>query len=239
MELRNSRIIITGGSTGYGYGMAQALKSAGAEVWITGRNAEKLEKAACELKVHSVQADACSGADWDMLFKTVGNVDVLINNAGAGCRIAELKDQTDEEIISAVNTNLTSVILGCRRAAAHMSARRKGNIINISSVCALYAWPAWSVYTAAKAGLAKFSKGLYTEMRPYGVRVTCVTPSWGQTEFNKAANIKGASENPDLSSKCTSPTELGNLIRNVLETPDHLAVPEITLLPMIQDISPM
>ncbi len=42
-----------------------------------------------------------------------------------------------------------------------------------SSVCALYAWPAWSVYTAAKAGVAKFSHGLYTELRPYNVHVTC------------------------------------------------------------------
>lgn len=138
MEIRNSRIIITGGSTGYGYGMAEVLKAAGAEIWITGRNPEKLAKAAAELQVHSIQADACSGADWDRLFNTVGSVDVLINNAGAGCRIAPVKDQTDEEIISAINTNLTGVILGCRRAAALMSAQKKGNIINISSICALY-----------------------------------------------------------------------------------------------------
>jgi len=131
------------------------------------------------------------------------------------------------------------VILGCRRAAGIMTARRQGMIINISSICALYAWPCWSVYTAAKAGLAKFSHGLYTELRPYDVRVTCVTPSWGQTAFNKAANISGAAENPELNKKCISPDDLGKLIREIIEMPDHLAIPDISILPMIQDISPM
>ena len=76
-------------------------------------------------------------------------------------------------------------------------------------------------------------------MRPYNVRVSCVTPSWGQTNFNQAANISGASENPDMASKCTAPEELGKIILDIIEQPDHLAVPDITVMPMIQDISPM
>ena len=108
-----------------------------------------------------------------------------------------------------------------------------------SSVCALYAWPAWSVYTAAKAGVAKFSHGLYTELRPYNVHVTCLTPSWGQTGFNQAANISGASEDPAKAAQCTSPEELGMIVKNILETPDHLAIPDLTVQPMIQDICPM
>jgi short-subunit dehydrogenase len=183
--------------------------------------------------------DVTKSEDWDRVFAEAGCPDILINNAGAGGKIAPVAEQTDAEIISTININLTGTILGCRRAAELMCARKSGMIINISSVCALYAWPGWSVYTAAKAGLAKFSHGLYTELRPYGVRVSCVTPSWGQTNFNHAACISGASENPELAKKCTAPEELGMIIRQLVEQPDHLAVPDITIQPMIQDISPM
>ncbi len=239
MQLKNAKVLITGGSDGYGRGIAAVLKKAGAEVWITGRNVEKLEKAAEELGVRTIQADASSGADWDRVMRETGELDVLVNNAGFGGKIVPVAEQTDEDIIRTIGTNLTGVVLGCRRAGAMMAKRKRGIIINISSVCALYAWPAWSVYTAAKAGVAKFSHGLYTELRPHGVRVSCVTPSWGQTGFNHAANISGASENPELAAKCIAPEELGNIVRSIIEQPDHLAVPDITVQPVIQDISPM
>ena len=239
MQLKNAKVLVTGGSDGYGRGIAAVLKNAGAEVWITGRNAAKLEKTAQELGVRTIQADASSGADWDRVMRETGDFDVLVNNAGFGGKIVPVAEQTDEDIIRTIGTNLTGVILGCRRAAAMMVRRKRGIIINISSVCALYAWPAWSVYTAAKAGVAKFSHGLYTELRPYGVRVSCVTPSWGQTGFNHAANISGASENPELAAKCIAPEELGNIIKSIIEHPDHLAIPDVTVQPVIQDISPM
>lgn len=239
MQTADAKIIVTGGSEGYGKGIAKVLKSAGARVWITGRNEAKLAATATELGVEYLVADVTKPEDWDRVFDTVGTPDVLVNNAGAGGKIAPVAEQSDLDIINTININLTGTILGCRRAAALMCKQGSGMIINISSVCALYAWPAWSVYTAAKAGIAKFSHGLYTELRPYGVRVSCVTPSWGQTNFNNAAQICGASEDPEMSKKCTAPEELGAIIRQLIEQPDHLAVPDITIQPMIQDISPM
>jgi len=239
MNLKEAKALVTGGSDGYGRGIAETLKKAGAEVWITGRNPDKLTRTAAELGLHPVQADAASGRDWDRVMETVGDLDILVNNAGSGGHIAPLSEQSDEDITDTINTNLTGAILGCRRAAKIMAKRHGGIIVNISSVCALYAWPGWSVYTAAKAGLSKFSHGLYTELRPYGVRVTCLTPSWGQTAFNVAANISGAAEDAQLKHKCISPYDLGKLVREIIAMPDHLAIPDITIQPMIQDISPM
>lgn len=239
MVLAEKKVIVTGGSDGYGKGIAKVFRDAGAKVWITGRNEEKLKNTAALLQVEYIVADVAKGEDWDKVFSQVPSPDILINNAGAGGNIAPVAEQKDEEIIHTININLTGAILGCRRAAKIMMEKKSGLIINISSVCALYAWPAWSVYTAAKAGLSKFTHGLYTELRPYGVHVSCVTPSWGQTNFAKAANISAASEDPVLGKKCISPEELGIMIKHVAELPDHLAVPDITLQPMIQDISPM
>ena len=239
MKLKGKKILVTGGASGYGYGMAKSLSAAGGDVWITGRDEGRLNRAAAALKVHGVLADASLGADWDAVLEQMGGIDVLINNAGFGGTLAPVSEQTDEAILATLATNLTGVILGCARAARIMCAQRSGAIINISSVCALYAWPSWSVYTAAKAGVAKFSHGLYTEVRPYGVRVTCLTPSWGQTGFNVAAGIRGAAEDPVQAAQCISPDELGELVKSLLLMPDHLVVPDITIQPLIQEIAPM
>ncbi len=71
------------------------------------------------------------------------------------------------------------------------------------------------------------------------MRVTCLTPSWGRTDFNHASGISGASEDPSLADKCTDPADLGRIVLQILETPDYLAVPDLTVQPMVQDISPM
>ena len=69
MDVKGKKVIVTGGSGGYGKGIAEAFKQAGAEVWITGRNEQKLQATAAELGVHGVLANAASGADWDKLME--------------------------------------------------------------------------------------------------------------------------------------------------------------------------
>lgn len=239
MNPEGKRAIVTGGGSGYGRGIAAALVAAGAKVWITGRDGTKLARTAREIGATPIVADVTSGADWDRVFGEVGEVDMLVNNAGGGGRIAPLAEQGDEDIAAAVATNLTGAMLGAARAAKVMSARKDGLIVNISSVCAIHAWPCWSVYTAAKAGLLKFTHALHTEMRPFGVKVTCVIPSWGQTDFNRAAGIIGASEDPALSAKCMTPEQMGAFVLGLVRLPVELTVPEVTIQPMVQDIVPM
>lgn len=239
MELNGIKAIVTGGGSGFGKGISAALASAGAKVWIAGRNREKLVAAAGEIRAKAFVADASNGGDWDRLLAEVGDVDVLVNNAGFAGKIAPLAEQDDADISAVIATNLTGAIMGASRVARGMAKRRRGVIVNISSVCALHAWPGWSVYTAAKAGLLKFSHALHTEMRPYGVRVTCLIPSWGQTDFNRAAGISGASEDPRLARECISPSELGKIVTDLVALPDHLTVPELVVQPMVQEIIPM
>lgn len=236
MNCKGKNIIVTGGSEGYGYGMAKKLADRGAKVWIVGRTLEKLKKAASELGVNYVQGDVGNPADWDRIFTEVKTVDVLINNAGAGVKIAKLAESTDAEIERSISTNLTGVLLGCRRAAKAMSERKSGLIINISSVCSHYGWPGFVTYTAAKAGIDMASRALYTELRPAGVRVTVVTPSWGATNFSEAAGL--GPNDPKVAGQMMSPDQMGDLIVQIVESPDNLVFPEIMVQPTVQEIIP-
>ena len=241
MNNKTKVAIVTGGSKGYGYGIASELKKSGAEVWITGRDTAFLENAAKEINCRCFKADVTSAADWDKLLKTVmkenGRLDILVNNAGSGGQIAPCDEQTEKNIKSTIAVNLTGSILGCSRAAGIMKKQKNGIIINISSICARQAWPGWGIYSAAKAGLVQFSKSLYLELRPYGIRVTSVIPSWGATNFNANANLPEF--DGTTAEKCISPEEMGKQIVSICELPPHLCIQDITILPLIQEINPL
>ena len=244
MQLKDAVAIVTGGAKGYGKGIAAALKQSGAEVWITGRDEKALNAAVKQLGVHAVKADVASGRDWDRVFAAVmkarGRVDILVNNAGAGIKIAPMDQQTDEAIAESIAVNLTGTLYGCRRAAVVMKKQKCGIIVNISSGCAIHAWPGWGPYSAAKAGVNEFAHCLYTELRPSGARVTTITPYWGATDFVEASGIKGhPAGDPETRTKCMQPSEMGDLVVQVCAQPDHLATPDITVQPLIQEIVPM
>jgi NADP-dependent 3-hydroxy acid dehydrogenase YdfG len=86
----------------------------------------------------------------------------------------------------------------------------------------------------------RFSKGLYLEVRTSGVRVTTLTPSWGATEFCDNSGIGGhPATDPAVRAKCTHPLELGKIVADVVETPAHLEILELTVVPTVQEIMPL
>jgi NAD(P)-dependent dehydrogenase (short-subunit alcohol dehydrogenase family) len=238
-NLADSTVLVTGASRGYGAGIAEAFRKAGARVWITGRDAATLHKTAERIGASPFVADVSDGSAWDRLLENVtaqsGRLDVLINNAGEGVKISETTQQTDESIARSIASNLTGAMLGCRRAAAIMQRQGAGLIVNIGSACSTHAWPGWSVYSAAKAGLLMFTRCLLAEMRPHGVRVTSVLPSWGQTDFTQAADLPP--REPEVLAQCISPADLGRLIVDTARLPGHLLTEEIKLWPMVQPVS--
>ena len=174
----NRIVLITGASSGYGKAMAKAFKDNGDTVIMTARGLEKLTAACEEVQGDlAFSMDVTRPEDWEYAVATVkekyGRLDILINNAGGGVTIKEVGDFTVDEIDATIRLNLNSVIYGCRAFSHMMKAQKCGTMINISSVCARQCWPTWSVYAAAKAGVLNFSKGMYLEMQPYGVRVSC------------------------------------------------------------------
>lgn len=231
---------MTGASNGYGVGIAEAMIAKGFTVWITARNREKLNGIANKIGGRAIVADATSPQDWDrvmdIILKESGRLDILVNNAGGGIAVAPITGQSDEDIVESIQTNLTAAILGSKRAAQVMQKQKNGTIINISSICATQAWEGWGIYAAAKAGLNQFTRSLYVEMRPYKVRATVLVPSWGATGFQTGANLPAPEA--ELASQMISPADIGKVVVDICLLPDHLVVPELTLLPLVQEILP-
>ncbi len=241
LPLHGQVALVTGGAKGFGAGIAEALRNAGARVWITGRDEAALRRTAAQLNIAWLRADVTVPADWDRILNVVtgeaGRLDILVNNAGGGVKIAATEEQTDESIAAVVALNFTSVAMGCRRVAPIMRKQGSGIIVNISSVAAHHAWPTWGVYGAAKAALNHFSKALYLELRPHGVRVTTVSPSWGATEFTDAADL-GPRDAATLA-RCIKPSEIGRVVADHCALPAHLCIQETILWPMVQEVNPL
>jgi len=240
-RLEGNVALVTGGSRGYGAGIAESLARAGAQVWITARAEADLRATADRIGARAVVADVSIGADWDRVFASVmaahGRLDILVNNAGAGIHIAPAVELSDDDVTRSIAVNLTGAILGCRRAAAVMLRQKGGTIVNISSVCAIEAWPSYGPYSAAKAGLLQFTKCLYAELRPSGARATCIIPSWGPTDFARAANQRPF--DAETAARCIQPLEMGDVVVHTCCLPAHLVIPELVLLPLVQEIEPL
>ncbi len=233
----NRVILITGASSGYGKAIAKAFAQSGDTVIMTARNKEKLEMACAEVGgALAFSMDVTVPADWDKAVEIIqekyGRLDVLVNNAGGGVAIKEVVDFTTEEIDATIKLNLNSVIYGCRAVAPMMKAQKSGTIINISSVCARQCWPTWSVYAAAKAGVLNFSKGMYLELQPFGVRVTCVIPSSASTGFQRACGIGETTDQ-------LLPEDIAETVRYVADLPARAVVEDVTVWGIDKEVNPL
>lgn len=232
-------VLITGGGSGFGKETARTMISQGARVVITGRNEKKLARAAKEIGgADYFSADISSEADWnrirDCVLEKFGKIDILINNAGCGVVIKNLAQQSLQEIQTCISTNLFGPILGIRAIAPIMKKQGGGTIINVSSVCAKHAWEGYSVYAAAKAGVLSLSKSAYAELQQDHIRVTCVIPGAGATDFQINAQDTPLAEN----SERLEPQDLAQAICDICALPEHVVVEEITVWGKSQVVRP-
>ncbi len=233
----NKIVLVTGASSGYGKAIAKAFKENGDTVIMTARNLEKLEAAKSAVNGDlAISMDVTKPEDWNTLIDVInqkyGRLDLLVNNAGGGIAIKEVSELSIDEIDQTIKLNLNSVIYGCRAVADIMKQQKSGTIINISSVCARQCWPTWSVYAAAKAGVLNFSKGMYLEMQPYNVRVSCVIPSSASTDFQKACNI-GETDDKLL------PEDIAETVLYIANLPQRAVVEDVTVWGIDKMVNPL
>lgn len=188
MELRNQIALVTGGTAGIGLESARLLAAEGAEVVISGRDAERGARAIAEIdgKVTFVQADLGDLESVTRLAGQAGEVDILVNNA-AVFPIAPTLEQGHETFQLMFDANVRGAYFLVAEIAQGMVGRGRGSIVNITSPAADKGYPGASVYGATKAALASLSRTWAVEFGAHGVRVNSVAP--GPTRTPGAAAL--------------------------------------------------
>ncbi len=184
-DLSGKAALVTGGSKGLGKAMARGFAEAGADVFISSRNAEELKVAAREIgeglnvRVEWMVADMADRAQVkalaDEAVKRLGKVDILVNNAGINNPQA-IDEITDEVWDRNVEVDLTSCMAMTRYLVPGMKERGWGRIIHTSSVLGVGGREKRNVYCACKAALIGLAKASSLDLGPYGITVNCLCP---------------------------------------------------------------
>ena len=194
--------LVTGGTRGIGFAIAEALVRSGYTVGITGTTQSSVQDAASGLGERTGAADRIVALTCDVrdaaqvtaavhsLTDRTGGLDVLINNAGVGVG-APIADLSDDEWNRILRTNLDGAFHCCRAAIPHLRARGGGWIINISSLSSTAPFAGGAAYCASKGGLNAFSDALMQELRNENIRVTLVLPGSVATGFSGRAPAAG------------------------------------------------
>ena len=183
--------IVTGASSGIGRATAELLVARGALVAVFARSAETLAGLAAgrEDRMLAVSGDVADPEAIDRLFaqteERFGDCDLLVNNAGM-IDPKPLVDTTPEEWDRMFAVNVRGTYLASRRALRSMIARREGVIVNVASISGVVGpekYPGWVSYCASKAAVISFTEALAVEVKPFGVRVNCVSPGAVDTKM--------------------------------------------------------
>lgn len=191
MDLKNKVALITGGTKGIGYAIAERLLEAGANVFLCSRTVADVETALEKLALKGrVVGRSCDVRDADQVRSTLadcervlGGIDILVNNAGIGIMGKTVEELTPDEFRRTLETNLFGVYYACHYAVPLLRKRGGGYIINISSLAGQNAHPKMAAYNASKFGLNGFTEALMQEVRQENIKVSYICPGSVNTSF--------------------------------------------------------
>ena len=198
-NIRGKTIVITGAARGIGFATARALLDRGARVVIGDRDVALEESAVATLSnlgpVSGYPLDVADPESFGTFLDKAradggGHIDVLINNAGV-MPVGPFLDHTDQAIRSAIEVNFYGVINGCRLVLPEMAARRRGHVVNIASLAGMLAVPGQALYAGTKFAVVGLSTALADEFAPQGVFVSCVMPTFTNTELISGTCTEG------------------------------------------------
>lgn len=225
MDLKNAKVLVTGGSLGIGYSAAKILIEAGAKVVICGRDAKRLEAAAKEIGAVPVLADVSKENEViSLVTKTIEALDgynVLINNAAYGY-FSPLTDIDTAKFNEVLMTNITGAMVCGRESAKYFIEKSYGNIVNIASSAGTGGFANGSPYCATKFALRGMNECWRAELRKHNIRVMLVNPSEVQTNFGINAGGKPRDFNPTK----LEGAQIAHLIKAMLEMDDKGFIPE-------------
>ena len=188
--MQKRRFLVTGGSQGIGAAIVRQARESGAEVVFTGRNERFIEDIARETGAHGIRADVSHGDDNERTVQVcrerMGGVDVLVNNAGYAYR-GEIGALDVDAMRRMFDTNVFGLVDITNRVVPFMKAQAIGDIVNIASTSGMKGGAGGTSYGASKWAVRGITQSWQAELRPHGIRVTCVCPSEVQTHFDGKA----------------------------------------------------
>lgn len=211
--MKNKQVaIVTGGASGIGLAIAETFVKNKIKTIVIGRDQKKLKAVKQALGEH------CETISFDLkdrknipslvskLVKKHGDIDILVNNAGINMKKL-LIEVSDEDFDNIIETNLQSIFTLTREVVKNMLPRKKGAIVNISSMASQYGIPKVIAYTASKGAIEAMTRALAVELSPDGIRVNCIAPGFIGTEMS----AKALNNDPERKNKALGRTPMGYL----------------------------
>ncbi len=182
-SLEDRVALVTGGGTGLGFAIARTFIDAGATVVITGRRESVLREATEKLGqssqyiVNDIRELKTLPELVDRIENEIGPIDILVNNAGVNLKKTAI-EITDEEFSNIIQTNLNGLFSLTREVGKKMVSRKRGSIIMITSMAAIYGLSQVAAYSASKSGVLGMTRVLASDFSPDGVRVNAIAPGF-------------------------------------------------------------
>jgi NAD(P)-dependent dehydrogenase (short-subunit alcohol dehydrogenase family) len=177
---------ITGCSTGFGRQIAKSVLTRGYQTVVTARNLDDVRDLATEGKALLIELDVTDRDQAEAAIKTAeghfGHIDVLVNNAGIGY-FGAVEESEEDDVRRMFDINVFGLARMIHLALPNMRKRRKGAIINVSSIGGLCAFPSLGYYNATKFAVEGLSEALWQEVEPLGIKVMLVEPSGFRTDW--------------------------------------------------------
>lgn len=242
-------VFITGATSGIGAATARLLAEKGYRLVLTGRRKERLESLKEELEnrfatpVCTLTFDVRRPEEADQaiagLPEAFRPVDILINNAGLAAGLTPLQEGSLTDWEEMIDTNLKGLLYVTRTIAPIMAERKKGHIVNISSIAGKETYPMGNVYCATKHAVQSLTKAMRLDMVKYGIRVSSVAPGAVKTEFS-TVRFKGDQERADKVYEGFIPLrgkDVAETILFIITRPPHVCIDDILIMPTAQAYS--
>ena len=244
---KNEVALVTGASSGIGWGIAVALGRAGMKVAVTGRRKEQLQKLLAVLNDNEVEGlaipvDFSREEDIVQVFERIrsewGGVRVLINNAGLGYQ-EDLAQGSAESWREMLNVNVLALTLCMQEAIKDMEPAGAGQIINISSVAGhrVPLGKQFGMYSATKHAVKALTEAMWGELAAKGspIKIGTISPGLVETEWHaKAFADEARAQQRYAEIQSLQPEDIADVVCFLLSTPGHVQINEITLRPIGQ-----
>jgi NADP-dependent 3-hydroxy acid dehydrogenase YdfG len=236
--------LITGATSGVGKATAIKLAANGYDLIVCGRRAEKLEELKSILSktvnVHTLLFDVRNRADVDLQIGSLSgewkNIAVLVNNAGNAHGLSPIHTGDVDDWDAMIDGNVKGLLYVSKAVIPHMVERKKGHIINISSIAGKQTYTNGAVYCASKKAVEAISEGMRLDLTEHGIKVTNIAPGAVETEFSEI-RFKGDVERAKKVYEGYGPLQaedVADVVFYALNVPDRVTIADVVIYPKAQ-----